>query len=240
MFEQTPSNLPISQEPEDILEKVAPVALARPITPPLPSRPAGGPVSPPPSILPKETMTIETPHQGMKRLFFVLGIVLGIVVVGGISWFFISQAFKKTAAPAITPPPASLPTTEVIPPPAPATTSTSEVLPSAPPVIPPINAPTISPSALDSDGDGLSNAEEAQLGTNPNLIDTDNDGLTDFEEVKIYHTDPLKKDTDGDGLTDFEEVKIYHTNPLNPDTDGDGYSDGKEVRGGYNPLVAGK
>ncbi|MBI5094438.1 MAG: hypothetical protein HZB26_18625 [Candidatus Hydrogenedentes bacterium] len=35
------------------------------------------------------------------------------------------------------------------------------------------------PSTTDPDGDGLSNAEEAALGTNPNLADTDHDGLRD-------------------------------------------------------------
>ncbi len=93
---------------------------------------------------------------------------------------------------------------------------------------------------IDSDGDGLTDAEELIYGTNPNLIDTDGDGLTDYEEVMIYKTDPLKQDTDGDGLTDYEEVMIYKTDPLNPDTDGDGYSDGDEVRSGYDPLGLGR
>ncbi|HLX11977.1 MAG TPA: OmpA family protein, partial [Bacteroidota bacterium] len=82
---------------------------------------------------------------------------------------------------------------------------------------------------IDSDGDGLTDDEEAILGTDPHNPDTDGDGLSDYDEVKIYHTDPLKKDTDGDGLTDYEEVKIYHTDPLNKDTDGDGLTDGDEV-----------
>ncbi|TAI47010.1 Calx-beta domain-containing protein [Flagellimonas allohymeniacidonis] len=44
---------------------------------------------------------------------------------------------------------------------------------------------TISVSAcvIDTDGDGLTNAEENDLGTDPNNADTDNDGLTDGEEV---------------------------------------------------------
>lgn len=70
-------------------------------------------------------------------------------------------------------------------------------------------------------------------------IDSDHDGLTDAQE-KIYGTDPNNPDTDGDGLSDGDEVLIWHTNPLNPDSDGDGYSDGTEVRSGYNPLGPGK
>jgi thiol-disulfide isomerase/thioredoxin len=41
----------------------------------------------------------------------------------------------------------------------------------------------------DDDGDGLTNAEEAELGTNPLVADTDNDGYTDGEEVQAG-TDP--------------------------------------------------
>jgi len=69
--------------------------------------------------------------------------------------------------------------------------------------------------------------------------DQDHDGLTDVQEAQLG-TDPSNADTDGDGLLDGEEVNIYHTNPLNPDTDGDTYLDGDEVRNGYNPNGPGK
>jgi hypothetical protein len=71
------------------------------------------------------------------------------------------------------------------------------------------------------------------------LIDSDNDGLTDEEEA-ILGTDPNSPDTDNDGLTDREETKVYNTDPMNHDTDGDGYQDGQEVKNGYNPKGAGK
>lgn len=93
---------------------------------------------------------------------------------------------------------------------------------------------------VDTDGDGLSDVEEAALGTNPNLVDSDSDGLSDYDEVKIHFTNPLKKDTDDDGLDDYQEVSVYGTNPLNPDSDGDTYKDGDEVKSGYNPLGDGK
>jgi outer membrane protein OmpA-like peptidoglycan-associated protein len=85
-----------------------------------------------------------------------------------------------------------------------------------------------SPSA-DPDGDGLTNKEEKQLGTNPKVADTDGDGLTDGAEVKETHTNPLKADSDGDGLNDGDEVLKYKTDPLKADTDGDGLSDGDEI-----------
>lgn len=90
---------------------------------------------------------------------------------------------------------------------------------------------------LDTDGDGLTNAQEIKLGTNPNKADTDGDGLTDGQEVNKYHTNPLVTDTDGDGLSDGDEVLTYHTNPLKKDTDGDGLTDGQEVLKYHtNPL----
>ncbi len=70
-------------------------------------------------------------------------------------------------------------------------------------------------------------------------VDSDHDGLTDAQEQALG-TDPHNPDTDGDGLTDGDEVNKYRTNPLKVDTDGDGYPDGEEVQKGYNPLGPGK
>ncbi|MGQ0805155.1 MAG: hypothetical protein ACT4PI_14995 [Actinomycetota bacterium] len=63
--------------------------------------------------------------------------------------------------------------------------------------------PTIIPR--DTDADGLTDAEEAELGTDPNDADSDGDELTDFQEYEIG-TDPNNADTDGDGMRDGEEV----------------------------------
>jgi outer membrane protein OmpA-like peptidoglycan-associated protein len=90
---------------------------------------------------------------------------------------------------------------------------------------------------LDSDGDGLTDQEEAALGTDPFDPDTDKDRLTDGEEVKTYHTNPLNPDTDVDGLKDGEEVHQYKTDPLKRDTDDGGVADGHEViEDKTNPL----
>lgn len=89
----------------------------------------------------------------------------------------------------------------------------------------------------DSDGDGLTDDEEAKLGTDPFNKDTDGDGLTDGEEVKTYKTNPLNPDSDFDGLKDGEEVLTYKTNPLARDTDNGGVADGHEVIEDHtNPL----
>ncbi len=102
----------------------------------------------------------------------------------------------------------------------------------------------------DSDGDGLSDDEEYQLGTNPLLVDTDGDGYRDLIEVRYSNAgfDPLNPnlpagdlkcadfaDWDGDGLLNCEEA-FLGTNPNLVDTDGDGFPDLMEVQMGTDPL----
>ena len=50
----------------------------------------------------------------------------------------------------------------------------------------------------DSDGDGLSDADEQRLGTDPNNPDSDGDGISDGEEVNVLGSDPLAPGTGGD------------------------------------------
>jgi Tol biopolymer transport system component len=87
----------------------------------------------------------------------------------------------------------------------------------------------------DTDGDGLTDQRETQIGTNPYNRDSDGDGLMDGEEVFRSGTNPLSPDSDGDGLNDGDEIS-RRTNALNPDTDGDKSRDGDEVRLGTDPL----
>lgn len=91
-------------------------------------------------------------------------------------------------------------------------------------------APNDVEDGVDSDGDGISDAEEAEIGTDPSLEDTDGDGLTDGEELAMG-SDPLSTDSDGDGYLDGWEVAegtdpadaasaIYAGGwPYNPDKD---------------------
>lgn len=84
--------------------------------------------------------------------------------------------------------------------------------------------------AQDSDGDGLTDVEERQFGTDPVLFDTDGDRIRDGIETQLAgQLDPLNADPfcdasdgdrDGDGLLDCEE-SLIGTNPDNADTDGD-------------------
>ncbi|MCK5896914.1 MAG: OmpA family protein [Cocleimonas sp.] len=92
---------------------------------------------------------------------------------------------------------------------------------------------------VDSDGDGLTDAEEIILMTNPNKMDSDGDGVPDNEEVGSEPSAALDTDNDGkinaidddddnDTLPSLLEIAI-NTNPLSADTDGDGLSDAVEV-----------
>ena len=88
----------------------------------------------------------------------------------------------------------------------------------------------------DDDNDGLTDKEEADLGTNPLDTDSDDDGLSDGDEVHTHKTDPLDADTDDDGLSDGDEINVHGTDPLDADTDDDGLPDGLEVANGTDPL----
>lgn len=60
----------------------------------------------------------------------------------------------------------------------------------------------------DSDGDGLEDAIEIELGTDLADIDTDDDGLTDGGEYYTFATGTRNPDSDGDGIVDGVEVEI--------------------------------
>jgi uncharacterized repeat protein (TIGR02543 family) len=102
-------------------------------------------------------------------------------------------------------------------------------------------------TAIDSDGDGLTDVQEEALGTNPHKADTDGDGISDGDEVSGAlsgypgcATDPVVADTDHGirmkvrvitGKKSIHRIGVVKPNPCSADTDGDGISDGKEVRG---------
>ena len=102
---------------------------------------------------------------------------------------------------------------------------------------------------LDTDGDGLPDYIEKEIGSDRYKSDTDDDGLPDGYEFYRVGTDPTKADTDDngisdadedaddDGLTNIEEYSLG-TNPTYYDTDYDGLSDYDELNK-YNtdPLV---
>lgn len=117
------------------------------------------------------------------------------------------------------------------------------------------------PRARDSDGDGLSDGEEAGLlswvedGTtiyvgrsDPNNVDSDGDGLSDAVETGTISdrdsdqpmghavSDPLVADSDADGIGDGGEY-FLDMDPLAADTDGDGLDDHQELEFGSDPTL---
>lgn len=94
--------------------------------------------------------------------------------------------------------------------------------------------PMVTACGGDSDGDGLSNKEEKELGLDPDLADSDGDGLSDGDEIE-FGSDPLNPDADGDFLNDADELAAG-SDPNNPDTDGDSYLDGDEFVEGTDPA----
>ena len=140
----------------------------------------------------------EVPRSGGNGVWWLGGIVAGIVLVAGAA--FAVWNIMKPVSPISTPPspPASEERTVPIP------DAGSEIIP-------------VEVTPIDTDTDGLSDAEEQKHGTDVQRTDSDNDELSDFEEVDIWHTDPL-----------------------NADSDGDRYKDGEEVKNGYNPKGPGR
>jgi alpha-tubulin suppressor-like RCC1 family protein len=76
---------------------------------------------------------------------------------------------------------------------------------------------------VDTDGDGLSNLTEAQLGTDNRKADTNGDGVLDGAAVNSGLS-PTNLDMDADGVSNAVEVG-RGTDPFLADTDGDGAND---------------
>ncbi|MCA9774011.1 MAG: PD40 domain-containing protein [Myxococcales bacterium] len=58
--------------------------------------------------------------------------------------------------------------------------------------------------------------------------DSDGDGLTDAEEVGRFGTSPTNPDTDADKIWDGDEIRMFGSNPVVADTDGDAMPDGAD------------
>jgi len=111
---------------------------------------------------------------------------------------------------------------------------------------------TSDPRVKDTDGDGLDDGDEVNVGdrfkqgdvylypvfSDPRSVDTESDGVDDATEADAGSR-ARSNETDGDGLGDLDELELG-TDPTSTDTDGDGYGDGQEHldrAGGFDPLV---
>lgn len=113
------------------------------------------------------------------------------------------------------------------------------------------------PNSTDTDGDGVDDNVEIDLGSDPTVDDdTDGDGLNNLAETSgaVYGsygtltTDPLNTDSDGDTISDGQEFNAQDssgtghafgaTNPNAVDSDSDGFTDPGELLAGSDPNSA--
>ena len=90
----------------------------------------------------------------------------------------------------------------------------------------------------DADGDGITDEEEIADGLDPNDptdadLDSDGDGISNKDEANNdcldwTDSDDANADSDGDGISNKLEIAIG-TDVCNPDTDGDGVPDGQDA-----------
>ncbi len=96
-------------------------------------------------------------------------------------------------------------------------------------------------AAIDADRDGLTALQEYNGGifsSDPHQMDTDGDGLNDAQE-RTASSNPQRSDTDADGLSDAEETLTPPiSSPSLADTDADGAPDAWEKRVGSDPSSA--
>ncbi len=181
----------------------------------MPQLPVSPEDAPPPMVAATSPVGVDRnirPRRFAILLVILVGFIGGVLLV---VWWFVRQPGSLLGSPGATDSLFASPA------------ATETPLGSLPPFI-----------ERDSDGDGLTDAEETQRGTDLSRADTDGDGYTDKQEVDAGY-DPLgpgKLDTDRDGLADPDE-QCWRTDPRNPDTDGDGYLDGQEVINGFDPRV---
>ena len=90
--------------------------------------------------------------------------------------------------------------------------------------------PGRAPAAPTATATAISDADERARGTDPGNVDSDGDGLSDADDPV-----PGVADGDGDGLTDGEELALG-SDPTKADTDGDGKPDGEEFANGSDPT----
>lgn len=171
--------------------------------------------APPAVSLPKENAgqathgisRLAVPHWlKSKKAKIILAAVLFVLVVSGISWYYVNQAMqarklKESIVPVATQEPAE----EI--------EDATSVEEAVVPVLPPLQQ------------DGMAE-ETAPTSTEPTLefpnvqlldsADLDSDSLTDVEE-EMFGTDPGKWDTDGDGYYDGQEIfNLYNPQGIAP------------------------
>ena len=184
----------ITKEPEDILAEVDKAQKAPP-TPRLRRASA------------EEKNVTAVSAVSLRPSFIIVGVIVIVIVAGIAGYIMLSQSPSKTDNLAGVNTNINSQKTNIN------AVNNSNISPNANSAINTNSTASINGSSKitnDTDGDGLTNEDEAKSGTDPKNPDTDNDGLSDREEVKVWKTNPLKADTDGDGYNDGEEIKTLN------------------------------
>ena len=184
---------------------------------PVQSPPASAPRAPQIPEIPQGNYDLKEPSLSRGIMTFIIVIVVIVIIGGGGWWIYASFVKDQNVAPGFG---------QVSP-----TPQVDVVDPGFDEGVIPVY------DVVDSPGETPVDTDELILFGEP--IDTDGDGLDDVRESDLG-TDPRNWDSDADNLSDGDEVIIWKTDPRNPDTDGDSYGDGEEVKGGYNPAGPGK
>lgn len=176
------------KEPEDIFEGSEGGATNAPglVQPSMPNQAA----QPAPSAFEGGLSDVVT--SGPSRTVIIIAVLGVMLVIGiGVALVYVYMS-RQSVVPATT-----------LQPTVPAANSTAEL-----PVVPaPVVAEPEPQLPADTDKDGLTDEEEATYRTNPTVVDSDDDGLSDAEEVRTWKTDPLDSDSDNDGFPDGTEVR---------------------------------
>ena len=157
-----------------------------------------------PASIPTPGVTPIAKKAGGGKAWLLIPII-ALLILAALGYFVWQFALKSPAAPApavlkpavtLTPPV----TAPEITPPVESASATEAATTTEPVVVPPEAATSTEPvappasdqsAAPDTDGDGLTNVEEALYGTDPNKVDTDGDSYSDSVEV-INLYDPAR------------------------------------------------
>jgi len=204
------------KEPEDILggveaDKPKPVPPTKPSVPPAPAPPPPPPAAKTPPM--KAVPEIDAPipplktQQGNLVKYFIVAllVILVLIAAGVISYWLLGRSAQ--------------PTVSMI--------GEEEV-----------QVEDLMDEVMEEED--LSEAEDLMEEPVPEPeLDTDRDGISDIDEAELG-TSIRIADTDADGLSDYEELNTWKTDPLDPDTDGDSFIDGAEIDAGYDPNGPGQ
>lgn len=196
---------------QDIFANVESPAPSAPIN----SQPFGQPAIPAGLPVNNQPLSQSAPKSNSKAKLILISLAV-LIIVAGVALVYL-QYFKKTPPEVITPEAIRVDGSSLV---IPETTSAPvEVVAPEPTSTEPVSVTgteTVEMDIINPVVTGETDVPAVVEQPIPEVavdLDSDQDGLTDAEELNIYQTNPLKADSDGDGYIDGDEVKTGH-NPL--------------------------